>query len=78
MEYLDQGFEKHDEMLQNVSALFRKYYNLVRGHGHMNDELQKEHEVSCFVCITLLSFNYLIYICQAVSVKPSLVCLGII
>lgn len=48
VDYLDEGFEKHDEMLKNVSALFRKYYNLVRGHGHMNEELQKEHEVSFF------------------------------
>ncbi|XP_034255843.1 kinesin-like protein KIF18A [Thrips palmi] len=45
VQFLNQGYESHDEVVQKVAALFRKYRNLVRGHGHMNQELEKEHEI---------------------------------
>ncbi|KAK3923397.1 Kinesin-like protein KIF18A [Frankliniella fusca] len=44
VEYLDKGFESQEEVLKTVSALFRKYYVLVRGHGHMTNELAGQHE----------------------------------
>lgn len=45
VEYLDRGYESHDGAVQGVASLFRKYRNLLRGHGHMNQELDKEYEV---------------------------------
>lgn len=44
VELLDVGFERHDEVVQRVADLFRTYRNLVRGHGHMNRELDTEYE----------------------------------
>lgn len=44
VEIFDNVFESQDELLIKVSTLFRTYYNLVRGYGHMNEELRREHE----------------------------------
>lgn len=46
VEYLDKGFESQDEVVKTVSGLFRKYYNLVRGHGHMTNDLVSQHEAA--------------------------------
>lgn len=51
VEYLDREFESQDELLKKISPVFRNYYYLVKGHGHMTEEMKKEHEVCWFLSI---------------------------
>ena len=45
VECLDREYKRQDDLIKKFSTTFRHYYYLVKGHGHMTEEMSKEHEI---------------------------------